>query len=308
MKKITIWCIGTLLMVGLSVQAAAVWDDTFALPTAMWDDDFSGALINANMTQYAPAPSTITQTGGQLVLDTGSVGIGPRAQVRMLSDETGAITTFNGADLYDFYDHQVSARFDIASIAGTPAGAAAAFNVFYFVIGDDATEDYFPQSLDNGVGFSLQQLNTDGDDWWRLSISTHVGEIETADVALGILSGLPTAMVFTLVGTSVFIDVEGATFTASGWPRSNGDMTLSGALVDLSADISEYNLVFGAGNKGIAPVTAATVVTLNAFKATVGGGLNNNLTPFTHVGTVLQAGGQLVMDTGVAGGSAVTNI
>jgi len=285
-------CVGILLVAGISVQAATVWDDTFALATAMWDDDFSGTP-NANATPFVTGAASITQAGGQLILNTGETGDGAQAAVSMLVDETGAISMFNGANLYNFYDHKVSVRFDIADITGTPNGADNR-NSFNFSIGDDAEGNFYPPVMDNGLGISLEHLDIGGGAFWRLVISTSVGGTFTP-FSFPEFNGLPSALSFSIDGTSLIIDVEGTTFTSGG-------TTASFPVPDISANISGYSLAFSASNSGT-PLTQ-TVVTLDAFKATVGGGINENLTVSENAGVVSQAGGQLVLDTGLAAGTA----
>ncbi|MEN8255695.1 MAG: hypothetical protein ABFR33_09520, partial [Verrucomicrobiota bacterium] len=102
--------------------ATVLWDDGFDPPTSMWDEDFSAGTLNTNWSVFAPSPSSVTQTGGQLIMDTGETTDTLLAAVYTLTNEAGTVTTYNGAQLYDFYDHQVSTRFDIASMTGTPDG------------------------------------------------------------------------------------------------------------------------------------------------------------------------------------------
>ncbi|RKX38053.1 MAG: hypothetical protein DRP64_16360, partial [Verrucomicrobia bacterium] len=227
-----------------------------------WDDGFDS--LNPNWTVLTLAGS-VSQTTGQLVLDTGVASGTAQAQVSTLTDETGTITSVGGEAAYNYYDHQLSARFDIASIAGTPDGANQR-NTFYFSIGDDAAGNFNSWAMDNGLAITLEQLHHPDVDRWRLVVTTKVSGTETVE-AIGDLSGLPAALVYTLDGTHAAIEVEGAIFTGSGWTISDGGAKLSGNASDLSANLSDYHLAFGAYNLGT--VTEKTVVILDALEVTV---------------------------------------
>jgi hypothetical protein len=232
-----------------------------------WDDSFDGASLNANLTQFtAGAGAGSSQSGGQLVMDVGVSNGSAQAAVNTTTDQTGTITTFNGEKLYNFYDHQVKARFDIASISGTNGGTGR--NVFYFSIGDDAGGNYAPQSgvLDNGIGFSLEQVTATP--YWRI----YYLPLTNGDAGGGVvanISGVPTSLTYTLEGTEATIEMVGATITAVG---SSGSGTVSGtdltvALADLSSNVTGYTMAFGAYNWG--NVGTKTVATLNSFEVTV---------------------------------------
>ncbi|MEN8254444.1 MAG: hypothetical protein ABFR33_03135, partial [Verrucomicrobiota bacterium] len=263
--------------------ATVLWDDGFEPPTSMWDDDFSAGTLNTNWSVYAPSPSSVTQTGGQLIMDTGGTTDALLAAVYTLTDEAGTVTTYNGAQLYDFYDHQVSTRFDIASMAGTPDGPDQR-NTFICRFGDVDATDY--------IEFRLEHLIYLDD--WRLMYAVMDGGVyDNEEVAY--FDGLPTALTYALNGTNASIQVEGANITVA-LPNWIG---MVGSIDDLSAGIADYYIAYGARNFGTP--TAQTVVTLEdvAIDVTTGG-FNPNWTVSANGpgAAVSQAGGQMVMDSG----------
>ena len=225
-----------------------------------WDDGFDGAL-NPNWTVYEHV-GTVAQTNSQMVLGVGTVDGSAQAAVNTLRDETGLITTFDGAELYNFYNHPVSVRFDIASIVGTPNGPNGR-NVFYFSIGDDSYGNYAPVGsiMDDGLGFRLEQLDTGGGAFWRLYYIELVSGGST-ETLVAHLNGLPTTLVYRLAGTNASVQLEGTTVSFANW-AADGD-TLTGSVADLSSNITTYTLAFGAYNLGA--VSTPTEVTLNSLK------------------------------------------
>ena len=246
MKGIGKWWMGVFLSVGLSVQAGIVWDV-----------DFSEVPSSA-ATAFQAGDAAILRPAGQIVLDAGSVP-GGIVGLRTSSDETGNATTFNGAPLYNFYNHQVSLRFDIASIAGTPNGPDGR-NAFFCYFGE--------LDMSEGVLFRLEQLNTGTGDRWRLACETRVAAQATERV-VATFSAQPTALSFELKGTRSIIGVKGAIITGtsdSGLPGA-GSTIMEWPIDDLSANIKDYVISFGVFNIG-APL-ARTVVALDAFQAEV---------------------------------------
>ncbi|MCF7816402.1 MAG: hypothetical protein K9M54_00840 [Kiritimatiellales bacterium] len=244
----------SLMMVAVNGQATVV----------AWNNDFSGA-INANFTTFtAGAGALVSQSGDQMVLNTGGATGARQGAVNTLTDETGTLTQFNSAPLYNFYDHQVKVRFDIASMTGTPG---AGRNVFYFTVGNDSAGNYMPSTslLDNGVSISLEQVSTG----WRLTSLSYSNATYIAGTGgvIANISGAPTALVYTLDGTQVAISLEGAAISSIGSAGSGtvGGTALTSSVADISANISDYHLAFGAYNYGA--VTAGTVVTLDSFIA-----------------------------------------
>ena len=292
MVKIGKWCVGVLLMVGISVQADVAWDDAFDT-VSIWNDGFDASL-NTNWTIYHNGSgSSVSQTNEQMILDTGTVAGSAQAAVNTQSNQTGSITTFNGAPLYNFYDHQVQVRFDIASMTGVPISGRT---VFYLSIGEDSTGNFAPQEtvLDNGVGLSIERL---AGDIWRINNASFTNGVYVGGAVVGTISGVPAAITYTLVGTQLDIVLEGATFTASGLA------TASATVNDISANITDYHLAFGAYNRGT--VEGKTVVVLDALAVSVGG-MNPNWTVY-HNGfgsSVSQTNEQMVLDTGVPAGAA----
>ena len=165
-------------------------------------------------------------------------------------NQDGDSTVSSGAKLYDFYDHPVTVRFDVASVSGQPGDKR---NVFYFSIGDDAAGKYQPQSnaLDDGIGFRLEQQGNPAA--WRI-VYQALQRASASGGTVADLNGLPTAITCTLDGTQATIELEGTTST-------DHDSVLTQTLADVSANISGYTLAFGAWNYGT--VTEKTVVILN---------------------------------------------
>ncbi len=209
----------------------------------IWDDSFDGGSLNANLSVNASADGSVTQTNGQLQMSISTTGGGQRAKVVTSSGQNGEVE-LGGADLYDFTDHQVSARFDIASFTGTP-NTGGNFNVFHVGIGVLNNDG----DVTTGVSINLEQrLNEEGV-WWRFELEGFDSVIRPE------LNGLPSAFEFDLGGTTLTLRVEGTTFTTDSdtysWTFNSG-----------TAD--SYALMFGAYNRGT-PV-AGTQVTLDSFK------------------------------------------
>jgi len=235
----------------------------------IWNDDFSGDALNSHLfTSTHGLGAGVHQADGQLVLDTAIPAGSARAQVFTESDSSGS-TTFNGKPLYNFYDHEVTVSFEIAGIVGTP-NENEGRNVFYFAVGDDAENSYMPQEevLDNGLGFSLEQV-TDGFPNWRLYYSAFIDGVVARGDVVAKISEVPTSLTYTLHGTNATIQMEGATITAVGRAGSGsvGGTQLMVNLEDLSEHISGYTMAFGAYNLGA--VAERTVVTLDAFSVEV---------------------------------------
>lgn len=240
-------CVGLLPPV---VQAGVVWDDGFdGSPSPHW----TIATVGDG--------ASVSQAAGQMLMDTAIPADSARAQASASTDSTGAITTFNGARLYNFYDHSVSVRFDIASIAGAPNGPNGR-NIFYFSIGDDHAGNFMLQDslMDDGLGFRLEHLDA-GVDLWRIYHSALVSGSATESL-VAYLTGAPSALIYTLDGTNATVEVEGAAVSFPNWTASGN--TLTGPVADLSANISTYNLAFGAYNLGT--VSEATAVVLDAVR------------------------------------------
>ncbi len=217
-----------------------------------WDDSFGSAALNAHWTVYTQGSSAaVSQTGGQLIMDVNSSNTSTQATLHTMLNQDGDSTVDSGAKLYDFYDHPVTVRFDIASISGDPGSKR---NVFYFSIGDDADGKYQPQNnaLDNGIGFRLERQGDPAA--WRIVYQALQGASASGGTVADI-TGMPTAITYTLNGAQATIELEGATSTS-------GDSVLTQTLADLSTNISGYTLAFGAWNYGA--VNEKTVVTLNA--------------------------------------------
>ena len=231
-----------------------------------WDDDFSGPSLNSNLSEslHTTTAATVTQTGGQLVLDSGLTGNSRRAGVYTQSDSSGG-TTFNGNPLYNFYEHAVSVSFDIASITGTPI-ASSGSNVFYVSIGQDAGNVLVPaaNAMDYGQGILLRKLDTGSGAFWRMvGVSLNNGSATEQFLEI---SGLPTAVTYTFDRTNASIRMTGATFTSG---PSSGTSEASMTFADLSgvAAFTSYSLGFGVYEMG--NTAEKTVATLDAFQVTV---------------------------------------
>lgn len=297
-------------LVVLSAQAGTVWDESFSAlpawdddfaPVSMWEDDFSGSL-SSNWTVFTQGPAaSVTHSNSTMVLDSGDENGGRQAAVNTTTDETGTVSNFNGEALYNFYDHQVSARFDIASITGSNATKR---NVFYFSIGDDAGGNYMPMDgvIDDGIGYVIEQVTETP--YWRIQYVTSEGGVPGAGGVVANISGVPSAITYTLDGNNVTIQMEGATITAVG-SQGNGTVggsNLTATVADFSANISGYTLAYGAYNRGT--VAEKTVVTLDDVSVDVGGGLNENWTVKENGSgaSVSQPGTTMVLDTAGTGG------
>jgi hypothetical protein len=248
--------------IGSIVTALLIASTTHA--GALWDDAFDGASLNANLVQYtAGAGAGSVQARGKLVMDTGGVDGSRQAAVHTAAGPSDAMATSKGKKLYNFYDHPVTVRFDIASISGTPGGR----NLFYFSIGDDAEGNHVPQKdvLDNGIGISLEQVVVEGSTYWRIYYSALEGS-EAGGGVVANIAGVPTALTYTLEGTRASIELEGATVSKRGRLGSGkiGGTGLTVELADLSANISGYTMAFGAYNFG--RVSEKTVVELDSFR------------------------------------------
>lgn len=239
----------------------------------MWDERFDGASLNPNLTQNENGRGArSTQVGGTLKMDTGSSAAGAQASVSTTINQAGTLTSYNGAALYNFYNHQVQARFDIASISGKSGTNSR--NIFYFSIGDDAGNgqggkiSYVPLNgvMDKGIGFRLEQHKG----LWRLSYGSLVDAKLTGGVVAS-LKGKPDAITFTLDGTQATIQLEGTTIQSPGRVGSGtrGGTELMVVLDDLSAEISSYTMAYGAYNLGN-NLTDKTLVTLNSVRVTLG--------------------------------------
>jgi hypothetical protein len=231
-----------------------------------WNDSFASGTVNSNFTQFtAGSGASVTQSGGQMILDTAVVNGSAQAAVNTTTDATGTISTFNGADLYDFYSHEVQLSFDVASMTGS---TTALRNVFFISIGEDAAGNFAPISsvLDNGIGLSFEYVASTTT--FRIFYNEFVNAVEQNAGVVANLSGAPTGIDLSYNGTNLNISLTGATATTIG---NKGIGTIGGSdlgvvMNDLSANIGTYSIAFGSFNLG--NVSAATVTTLNSFSAT----------------------------------------
>jgi hypothetical protein len=230
-----------------------------------WDDDFSGASLNSNLTVSNAGPNaSVSQTSGQLILNTGTT-TGAAFATAYTSTSAAGESTFNGNSLYDFYKHSVAMSFDIASFAGAPDTGR---NRFMFGIGQSGTAGgrYNTEAgtgantLGYGVGFTLEKFI--GGTGSRLVVSTSNNGV-VSNQLFNITGGeIPTSVSVLLGGTSATVTMTGATFVIS----SSNSVTVT--LADLSKieAFTDYDFFFGAHNLGV--VTAQTIVTLDSFSVT----------------------------------------
>ncbi|VGO13650.1 Arylsulfatase [Pontiella desulfatans] len=236
----------------------SIWETLGGQTNVIWSESFGEASLNTNWTAYTQGSgASVIQTGGQLVLDASITNKSAQAALNTTTDQTGTMTTFVGEKLYNFYDHPVIARFDIASISGTNGTGKSEF---FFSIGDDAVGKYQPQgnALDDGIGFRLEQAGSPGA--WRIVYQALEGASASGGTVAN-LSGIPSAITYVMDGAQATILLEDSTDT------SNGSSEVTVTLEDYSANITGYTLAFGVFNLG--NVDTKTVATLDAVSIEV---------------------------------------
>jgi hypothetical protein len=210
---------------------------------AVWNERFNETSINDHLGINVSAYGAVTQTGGQFQMNITTNSSFQRAKVVMSKGQNGE-TEFNGAALYDFTEHQVSARFDIASFTGSPS-AGENYNVFHTGIGE---LNAFA-SVTNGVKIDLAKRNDGSSDYYRFELAGFGTTINPS------LNGQPAAFEFDLDRTNLTLRVEGTTFTTGSdtyfWTFNAGEA-------------ASYQLMFGAFNNGT-PLTG-TQVALDSLK------------------------------------------
>lgn len=228
--------------------------------TILWNDNFSGVSLNSNLSVNTSGLGAVTQASNQLTMNTGEITSGARAGVYTTTDQTGTLSTFNGADLYNFYDHTVTTSFDIAGITATTSGRPQ----FYFSIGEDAQDRYTATQMDLGVSFGIELSGTT----WRFFYTEQGTGAGSGTVAN--FSGLPTGITYTLDGTLATIDITGATFTAFGNQGTGIDAdTVTVTMSNTLGNFNDYTLAFGAQNRTALNAGAETEVILNSFEVSV---------------------------------------
>lgn len=256
---------GYKLIASLALSLAGF--STLTAQITAWNDSFDSGTVNSNFTQFtAGAGASVTQSGGQMIMNTAVTNGSAQAAVNTSTDATGTISTFNGADLYDFYSHEVQLSFDVASMTGSTTTER---NVFYVSIGEDPVGNYAPQNtvLDDGIGLSFEYVASIST--FRIIYSEFVGGAAQIVASVANISGAPTGIDLSYNGTNLDISLTGATATAIGSAADSG--TVGGSnfgvvMADLSSNIGTYSIAFGSYNFGT--VDAATVTTLNSFSAT----------------------------------------
>lgn len=265
--------VSNMVLLALSLCLGCQW--MHAQERVVWDERFEGASLNSNLTQYTNGSDAASiPVGGILQMDTGSPTTSAQASVYTRTNQSGSLTTYNGAALYNFYQHPVQARFDIVSIFGTPVGRSR--TIFYFSIGEGTSGQrggkisYLPitGSPLQGLGFRLEQLKGG---LWRLAYSSLANGKHTGGVAAK-LNGKPDAITYTLHGTQATIQLEGTTIQERGRVGSGepGGTELTVELDDLSAILTSYTMAFGAYNFGDATDQNQTVVNLDSVLVTLG--------------------------------------
>ena len=180
---------------------------------------------------------------------------------------------FNEDQVYNFYEHTVTASFGITSIEPTSTASGGGRPQFYFAIGMDSAGRYDAVRMDDGFNFALELVDDVDGDFWRLFYAerdSNAVDGKGVDGVAANLSGLPTGIIFTLDGFEATIDITGATFGTTGSAGKGKDAdTITIDMADYSANISEYNLAFGALNRINLDSGAETEVILNSFEVTV---------------------------------------
>jgi hypothetical protein len=210
----------------------------------VWNDSFDGASLNPNLSVNVSAQGSVTQTGGQLQMFVSDNGNVQRAMVATSNGQNGE-TQFNNAALYDFNDHQVSLRFDIASFTGSPS-TGPNYNAFETGVGALNPS----AGISEGVRVTLAKRNDGVSDYYRFELAGFGATIYPT------INGLPTAFEYDLNGNSLTLRVEGTTFTTTSSDTYSWTFT--------SGTASSYNLMYGAFNAGT-PLTG-TQVTLDSFE------------------------------------------
>ena len=235
--------------------------------TSVWNDDFSGSSLSLKPTGHLSidksGAGSVSQGSNQLTMNNGSNLTPARAGVYTTTDQTGTLSTINGADLYNFYDHTVIASFDIDAVnySATTSGRPQ----FYFSIAKDLNNQHNPVQMDLGVSFGIELSGGT----WRL-FYTEKGTGAATGV-IGSLSELPTGITYTLNGTLATIDITDATFTSIGNQGTSVDAnTVTATIADYKADFNDdYTLAFGALNRTTLDLNAETEVILNSFSVSV---------------------------------------
>lgn len=263
MKKTALIGLMTLSIVGVA-QAQ----------TTVWNDSFTDGTLNSNLTAENPAASSLTESsanGGQLTMNAGGDNGGDRSVVKTKVGQNGE-TTFNGAELYNFYDHTVTASFDIASLS--PTSTASGRSSFYFAIGYDVqtgvNERFDAVGMNDGVNFAIELVNGGTDpDYWRLYYTERDGGSTGNTGVAAILDAAPTGITFELDGNTATVGLTGAVTTAIGNQGTGvvGQDTLTITMANLS--IPDYTLAFGAYNRNDLDTGVSSVAVLNSFEVTV---------------------------------------
>ena len=233
--------------------------------TSVWNDNFSGSSLkpNGHLSIDKSGAGSVSQGSNQLTMNNGTNLTPARAGVYTTTDKTGTLSTINGADLYNFYDHTVIASFDIDAVnySATTSGRPQ----FYFSIAKDLNNQHNPVHMDLGVSFGIELSGGT----WRL-FYTEKGTGAATGV-IGSLSELPTGITYTLNGTLATIDITDATFTSIGNQGTSVDAnTVTVTMADYSADFNDdYTLAFGALNRTELDSGAETEVILNSFSVSV---------------------------------------
>jgi len=301
-------------LLALGVQASTnVWNQQFelVLPPPVWDEDFSDPALNANWVISKSASGSVTHTNSTVVMSTGTSNKFQRAGLVNFKDPSGVETNPSGADIYNFYDHEVTVRFDIAEMLhGSSVGQGR--NHFYFSIGDSTGGSAAPgnSGLKDGIGFMLEFIETAGGPLWRIqyapTTNSALDQVAAGGAfpsALGKLSNRPTAIVWTMDGTNSSITVEGATFTSNPFKNKT---TATKTLPDYSSNLSIYRLGFGVRNdsKDVTVPTQVTLSNVSVNYAPQGGEINPNLIPHHSNGSATITTNGLVLGATVTGNSA----
>ncbi len=237
------------------VSAGTGWADW----NVVWDDNFTGETLNPNWAHDTAggASSTYIDTANNLLVqETGTTGNAQRASITTATDETGTITGWEGAKLYNFFNHAIRVTLDIASLDGSPVEGGNDRNQYYFSIGADVG---LPGgSPDNQYGFMLEQLDTGNGPFWRFLASDNINGTSdfSDDAGFYSISGAPDTIEYTFDGTNVTVKVTGADF--------DGESELNLQFADFSPYVSDYKLHLGVRNSGV--VKEKTIANYQSLK------------------------------------------
>ena len=230
------------IVTAIALVIAMAAANSYGSWVTVWDDDHTGSTLNENWTKSSagnPNSAEIDTDNDWLAITSGPQ-MTAWVNIAADTDEAGTMTEWQGAELYNFFNHAVRVTMDLASLEGTPVLENDSVRT-WFAIGEPGVPG---GGRDNQYGFNIEKLSDgDGGFWWRLDMemSADGGRNRTT---LGI-TGEPSAMVYTLDGTNVTVSLTGATFDdAEGGSERSFDF--EGAL--FAETFTDYNINLGTRN------------------------------------------------------------